>query len=89
MLRALLHRLARRPAVRPGRVGTRRGGPGRLGRELFASYVESSGGLPPRRLDRHDATLRRRRIARRCAIAGLTALGVWVAIESAHALAMF
>jgi hypothetical protein len=89
MLHALLNRLARRPAVQPGRVLTRRGGPGRLGRELFISYVESSGGLPPRRLDRHDAALRRRRVARRCAIAGLTALGVWVAIESAHALAMF
>ncbi len=89
MLRALLNRLARRPAVRPGRVSTRRGGPGRIGRELFVSFVESSGGLPPRRLDRHDAALRRRRIARRFAVVGLTALGAWVAIESAHALAMF
>ena len=89
MLRALLNRLSRRPAVRPGRVSTRRVGPGRLGRELFASYVESSGGLPPRRLDRHDASLRRRRIARRFAVAGMTVLVAWVAIESARALAMF
>jgi hypothetical protein len=89
MLRSLLNSVARRPALRPGRWNVPRGRPDGLHRELFASYVESSGGLPPRRLDRHDAALRRRRIARRLAVAGMTALGAWVAIESARALAMF
>lgn len=89
MLRALLKRLAHRPAVRPGRWNAGRGRPGRLQRELFSSFAESSGCLPPRRLDRHDAALRRRRVARRFASVGLAVLGAWVVIESARALAMF
>lgn len=89
MLRALLNRISHRPSVRPARRGLGRGAGSALSRRLFASYVESSGCLPPQRLDRHDTALRRRRIARRLGVAGLTALGAWVVIESARALAMF
>ena len=89
MFRWLLKSRSRSSAVRPVRGSFRRGAPGRLQRELFTSYAESSGCLPPRRLDRHDAALRRRRVARRLASAGLAVLGAWVALESARALAMF
>ncbi len=89
MLRAMLRHIFRQATSRNGRGADRCSRERAVRNAQFASFVNANGCLPPRRLDAHDAALRRRRWLRRAAFAGLTVLGTWVAIESAQALAMF
>jgi hypothetical protein len=61
-------------------------------REQDAEFIRSllaEGCLPPRRPDRYEASLRRRKLVRMLTVAGLTIFGAWIVIESAQALSMF
>ena len=88
MLRAFQN-LFRRLSARPGRRGVGRRQPAPLRNGLLLSFHLASGGRRSRRFQHHEAAQRRIRWLRRLAVAGLTVLGAWVAIESAQALSMF
>lgn len=74
-----------RPAVR---LGMARDARGRFRDPRFVSFLAQNN---RRTIDTHlqDAVLRGRRILKHALIAGLVAVGAWVAVESAKALTMF
>jgi hypothetical protein len=78
-----------RPTLRQSRVGRGRVRRTRAQDVDFVRSLLAEGCLPPRRPDRYEASLRRRKLVRMLTVAGLAVFGAWVIIESAQALSMF
>lgn len=85
MLRVLLH-LVRRPPIRFGLRGDRRG---RFRDPRFVSFLSESNRPTLGSSDLHDAVLRSRRVMKHLFRLALFGGAAWVALESARALSVF
>lgn len=78
-----------RPAVRFGAVDNSRIATTPIRNSLFISFITETGCYRARHIDRHEAHMRRRKLAKGALLVVIGAFSAWVIIESAKALTMF
>ena len=81
--------LFHRPAVRFGTVDNSRIATTPIRNSLFISFITETGCYRSRHVDRHEAQMRRRRIAKGALLVAIGGACAWIIIESARALTMF
>jgi len=78
-----------RPAIRFGSVDNTRIATTPIRNSLFISFITETGCYRARHVDRHEAQMRRRKLARAALLIAIGAGSAWIIIESAKALTMF
>jgi hypothetical protein len=89
MIFRMIKNLFRRPPIRMGRVDDARIQRTSIRNAGFVSFMTENRCYPRRGSDRHEARLRRLRLARMVAYFALGTGGAWVVVESVRALALF
>lgn len=81
--------LFHRPTIRFGSVDNSRIATTPIRNSLFISFITETGCYRSRHVDRHEAHMRRRKLAKGLLLIAIGAASAWIIIESAKALTMF